>query len=396
MQLGQSDGDQRLILAKEDLVVVGLVAQWSADRGISKLSILQTSPFGHASSQAEQFARLQAAGSYASSEIVSKLWKGQLPPPQINSLSDCKVGYWSLDFKEDLAPMEALVLGCDETGLSSIVESSCDVQLGAFQVQYSDGTSRTIGPRALTMKSLGIDGKGGERVVALYVAVSHITYSARLVTNRNRQLVIGPSPPGSESVRLHSLGHQEMLSGLYCNWSSHNTPKSRLETMGIMRSSTSPTPSTITSPTTAECKGQQDAGGLKWEPNHPPANWVESAPLYGQHEIPRAGSFSALTEVCPSHSATASRLDCSRPIDKVRLAVSHPSRCFSFSPVSIVLDYNDGTSTSVGPTRLTAPTDSEGENSSPWLLVLSRRRNLKIRPLKKPTLPLGRRMVSWW
>jgi hypothetical protein len=358
VQLGESNGDQRFIHAAGDLLFIGVMAQWSPEGRISKLSLLQARSSGR-SLQAGQLARLQADQPYAHSGIGAKLWKDQFPPPEM-TLSEIQVGYGSYDFKADLAPMEALVLGRDEEELSAITEISCDAHFGAFEVRYRDGASRSIGPRPLTMKSLEIDGRGGERVVAVSAIVDHIISGLRLVTNRNRQLVIGPCPPGFPSEVLHSPDEGKVLRGLYCSWACRDTPRSWLQTVAIM---SSPTPRpTTTSPATATT-GQQDGNGFWWEPEPPPMLCTEVGPLYGQREIIDMWQRNI---GWPAESAIATWLDCSRPVEKVKVAFTHPSEHIAFSPVSIVLVYSDGTIGSVGPTRLTAPTDKEGESGTPW------------------------------
>ncbi|KAL4915462.1 hypothetical protein BDW62DRAFT_203647 [Aspergillus aurantiobrunneus] len=336
IQLGQSNGDLVLIHAENDRHLVALLAQWSPDGPISGLSLLQVS-VSEESPQAAQLARIQAGKPESISEIGSRLWKDHLPPAEM-TLSEEKLGYWTTD--SDLAPMEALVFGQDEDELSAITGFSGDIQFGAFEVRYRNRPPKCIGPRPLTMKSLPIDGLAGERII---------------------KLVLGSCQPNARSETIYSSTEEKSLRGIYCNWSGRSSPKTNLVYLaGLFVASPSPPP-LPTGPQDTTSHGNPHW----WEPCPPPPTWTPSVPLHGAHETPSTRFRRGTTYPTPSASTTW--LDCTtRPVRRVRLHHAHRTRYLPFTPISIVLEYTDVSIASAGPTRLTIPTDTEGENNSPW------------------------------
>ncbi|KAL4803115.1 hypothetical protein BDV18DRAFT_153807 [Aspergillus unguis] len=354
IQLGQSDGDHLLIHTESNSLLVGLLAQWSSGKPISGLSLLHV-PVSQGSPHAAALAQAQACKPESSTAIGSRLWKDHLPPPEM-TMSEPRVGYWSMDFKADLAPMEALVFGRDEAELATITEISADAQFGAFEVRYTNKPPKTIGPRPLTMKSLSIDGPGGERIVAVGTAVGHITHGIRLITSYNRQLVLGSCRPNQRSETIHGSTDGKALRGIYCNWSARSSPKTALECIaGLFCPGEQGTAST---------DGDTDGDAHWWESCAPPSSWTASGPVYGAHETPhhpmrRSTSY-------PTASAVVTWLDCTQPVRSVRLNVAHRTQNLPFTPTSLILEHTDGSVSSVGPTRLTAPVDTEGEKGLPW------------------------------
>ncbi len=365
IQLGQSDGDHMLIHTENDRLLVGLLAQWSPGNPISSLSLLHV-PVSEGSPNAADLARAQAGKPESSTAIGSRLWKDHLPPPEM-TLSEERVGYWSMDFKADLAPMEALVFGRDEDELAAITEISADVQFGAFEVCYTNKPHKMIGPRPLTMKCLSIDGAGGERIVAVGTAVGHITHGIRFITNYNRQLVLGSCRPNQRSETVHGSTDEKTLRGIYCNWSPRSSPKAGLECIaGLLSPSFQPREESTEEEqgTSSDSDGDGDGDEHSWEPCAPPATWNASGPIYGAHETPH--NRMRRNTSYPTASAVVTWLDCTRPVRKVRLNVAHRTQNLPFTPTSLILEYTDGSVSSVGPTRLTAPVDTEGENGFPW------------------------------
>ncbi|OJJ03998.1 hypothetical protein ASPVEDRAFT_764138 [Aspergillus versicolor CBS 583.65] len=359
IQLGQSNGDHILIHTESDRLLAGLFAEWSPGNPISGLSLLHV-PVSKGAPHAAELVRAQVGKPESSTAIGSRLWKESLPAPEM-SPSEERLGYWSMGFKTDLAPMEALVFGRDEDELAAITEIAVDAQIGAFEVRYTNKPTKTIGPRPLTMKSLPIDGAGGERIVAVGAAVGHITHGIRFITNYNRQLILGSCRPNQPSETVYACTDEKALCGIYCNWSSRSSPQARLQCIaGLFAPSSS---SEEEGPA-----GQQDTGpdGEEhwWEPCEPPTGWTAVGPLYGAHETPSSPIRPGTS--FPSTTAVVTWLDCTRPVRKVRLNVAHRTQNLPFTPTSLILEYADGSTGSIGPTRLTAPTDTEGQNKYPW------------------------------
>ncbi|KAJ0418445.1 hypothetical protein BJY00DRAFT_302832 [Aspergillus carlsbadensis] len=363
------DGDLKLIHVEGNHLLAGLLAQWSPETGvISGLSFLQVSPFVPESPpRAMDLAQTQGSLE-ADTEITSRLWKGiTLPPPWL-SLSPEKFRYWTSDLKLDLAPMEPLLFRWHDTELSTITEFAGDVHLGAFEIRYSNKPPQSIGPRPLTMKSLSIDGAGGERIVAVAVVVSHIIVGVRVVTNYNRQLVLGSCWPDGSGETVYASSGAKTLRGIYCHWTDRGSPKARLECLAGMFWTA---PNANITPPELPPTGPQDTNTMNpghthwWGPSPPPGTWAAAGPIHSSFERPshplRRGT------AYPSPNACTAWLDCTTPpVRKIRLNYAHRAQHFPFSVTSLVFEYMDGSIGSIGPTRLTTPTDSEGDEGNPW------------------------------
>ncbi|KAL4920531.1 hypothetical protein BDW62DRAFT_198839 [Aspergillus aurantiobrunneus] len=355
VQLGESRGDQQLIHTTPGHFPAGIMAQWSNDGKISHFCMLQVSSIHCHTSEAAHIVRQTAEYQHASSNIITKLWKDELPHPGL-TLTDPQIGYFMYDFKIEYAQMEALVFGQDEEELSHLTAVSVDIEGGAMELSYSNQPTKRIGPRPHAMKTMSIDGRGGERIVAAHVGLEPRT-SLKLITNRSRQIVVGQFRPNGD-VQVHASGsNRETLCGIYVHWIKRSRPNTSLAGIGGLFSPTQVAAESADMPT-----GQLDKNGFCWDPESPPLSWSERGVLYGRHWV----GWSSQDEV-PSNSAVVTWLDCSQPVDKVKFVFGHPGeRTMSFTFVGITLVYSEGTTASVGPTRLTTPTDSTGINGLPW------------------------------
>ncbi|KAJ5084175.1 hypothetical protein NUU61_008754 [Penicillium alfredii] len=360
IQLGDGNGDARLVHVKNDLLV-GLIAQWSPAGNINGISLLQCPVLGR-SAQAEQLIQLQMHQPYAGSDIDSLCWRDGLPPSEM-TLETEHTSNRDPGNKEEMRPMETLIFGHNQEELSTITEISCDVQFGAFEVRYSDQTVQSIGPRTLTMKSLKIDGSGGERIVAIGATTKTLATTIWIGTNRNRQLVVGSHAAGPASMNWRASEIGKAICGLSCFWSSAS-PQSQLVTVAPLFISV-PTTSSETGPAELQQHScRKDKNGYLWEPEPPPSSWTETGPIYCPREV--FGSRIAGSLDWPSKHTTLTWLDCTQSVEKLRLVFAHPTAFLPFSPTSIILEYSDGSVGSVGPTRVATPTDSEGKDGRPW------------------------------
>jgi hypothetical protein len=89
-----------------------------------------------------------------------------------------------------------------------------------------------------------------------------------------------------------------------------------------------------------------------------PDPWVESGPLYGEHEactlVGHPNHRNHHMQRIPSDYAIATWLDCSRPLDTVDLIHGHRGSYAALPVAGIIFKYTDGSSGSVGCNRLTA------------------------------------------
>ena len=354
LHLGTTAGDQRLLHAEGDHLLVGLTAQWDRNE-ISALSLLQAHPQPH-NTPAHTLSNVQTHHPYAHTTIGSKLWKEHLPPPT-HLITERQPDFWPDGFDPHLEPMEYLPLGETDADLASITALSVDVYLGGIQIQYSNRPSKRIGPRLTALKTLPIDGRSGERIAAIIVHGAN-NYGLTVLTNRHRQLLAGSRVGGTH---YFVPGDGQYMTGLYGAWNDSN----RLQWISITFSSPStissstsspfpsPLPSRPNPPPTAQYDPpptlstppteNNDNNSIPWDISPPKPHWTPKGPAYGTHTwISKYGGFE---NECPSpRTALATFLDCSRglPLERVRVVFAHPTRRLVFSPVGIGLVWGGG------------------------------------------------------
>lgn len=232
IQLGERDGNKKRFDIAKNSVLVGLHAQISFDGELSTLCLLhsQTVP------DCCQPIHRQCQDLIAHQSIGSRLWRNQVPPAGLE-LSPWELNSWhgkTSGFEVDFSSMEPLFFGCNGEELSNIVELAGDATIGAFEVRYSNREPRSIGPRPKDMKALSIDGRGGERIVAVDVSVESSSLVKKIIftTNFKRCLVIGQTSSECGSLRLDPPDTSaEGLCGIYAVWHSTDRPP---ETIGLM------------------------------------------------------------------------------------------------------------------------------------------------------------------
>lgn len=350
LHLGTTTGDQRLLHAKGDHLLVGVTAQWDRNE-ISALSLLQAHPQPH-DTPAHTLANLQIDHPYAHTTIGSKLWKKHLPPPT-HLITERQPDFWPDGFDPHLEPMEYLPLGETNADLASITALSVDVYLGGIQIRYSNRPAKRIGPRLTALKTLPIDGRSGERIAAIIVHGAN-NFGLTVLTNRHRQLLVGSRVGGTH---YFVPGDGQYMTGLYGAWNDSN----RLQWISTTFSSSTSSPlpsrpsssSTPNPPPTAQYDPpptlptqppeNNDNNSIPWDISPPKPHWTPKGPIYGTHTwISKYGGFE---NECPSpRTALATFLDCSRglPLERVRVVFAHPTRRLVFSPVGIGLVWGGG------------------------------------------------------
>ncbi|KAJ5156605.1 hypothetical protein N7492_009408 [Penicillium capsulatum] len=222
IHIGEAEGYKKRLGVDKNSVLIGLQAQLSFDGRISALCLLQS----QAAPDCCQKIRRRCQRQTIDPKIQSKLWK-ELPPDgiQLRCEQFCADEYTGgpTRLPTDLWPMEQLLFGYDDEELSSIVEIACDTNLGAFEIRYSNREPRSIGPHPTNMKSLPIDGHGGERIICfdfefdLHGGVQSIGF----LTNRDRRLEIRQGPYWLfYSENMQASRQSEILCGIYATWGS--------------------------------------------------------------------------------------------------------------------------------------------------------------------------------
>ncbi|CAM1505971.1 Fc.00g116080.m01.CDS01 [Cosmosporella sp. VM-42] len=263
IQLGDPDGDKRLIHVTNKKFAVGIRTSCSSDGLICRIAILQ-----QPRKKAYKLDRITEDHTRLPNLHAMKwLWRTQLPPPSLH-VSEFEAGYWNHDIQGDVSPMEALVFASTEEELSDVTSIAADVQLGGFMVTYGHRPSRSIGPRLQALKTLNVDGNGGERLVSMIQVTEHIPCFIRFVTNRGRQLVVGHKegrdvnwPPTQTS------GGVPMLSGFYAWWSDRQLPQTTLGAIGCLYD---PNLNSSYAQASDAFTVGKDSDNFYWEPTLPP------------------------------------------------------------------------------------------------------------------------------
>lgn len=361
IQLHDAEGDQRLLRTPRDHFLVGFAGQVSNDGTLAKLALL-TQPRIKAPYRVNRISD-QHRASY-NDQGDSYLWRNELPPPGLQ-ITELAHGYWAYDMKIDVSPLESLVFGTNEEEISDMTAILGDVQFGGFEIQYAHRPPRRIGPVGQAMKSLSIDGRGGERIVHMYWGVNHIPDRVRFVTNRGRQLVLGHA--NEQRVPAEQLGNgTTTFSGFYGFWSDRHKPQTRLDAVGGFYVNN---PFAMPGPPVEE---PRDSNGFWWEPSPPPPAYLaEHGRVWGQSEY--RDRFRNADIRTPGQRSFVCWLDCSRPLDQVRVTLCHGTANHHLPLSAITFRYADrsgsgpsGEEETIGPKYFSPPTDAEGANGHPW------------------------------
>lgn len=359
VQLGDPNGDQRLFHASEGKFIIGFEAECIFPGTVARLALLEQPvaklPTGCTS-------RLETPQSYIyyDQEIQRHLWRQELPLPTLK-MPQCLNGYWS-SIDLDMAAMETLMFGTSEEELSKIVSLSADIQFGGFEVHFSDGSQRGIGPSRHAMRTLAIDGKGGERIAAVFWNVTHIPKGFRCVTNHGRQLVLGePGEDGRERRFPPENNTTKTLAGCVGFWPKRYAPRTNLETIGVLYA-TSPTLGVETLETEAPALHPQQTPSSFWDSEPPPSHLVEYGKIWGF----RGGSGGQQMDN-PSPSGNLYWMDCCRPLKSLAVTMCHGTKFPQLQLVALAFQHSDGGGDqTVGPDTFSPPQDTMGVNGHGW------------------------------
>ncbi|KAJ3522394.1 hypothetical protein NM208_g12875 [Fusarium decemcellulare] len=363
----EDNGDYRVLLAAPDNFVVGFYITTSNLGILLRLALLEQ-PISKAPSLTNGRLLKQESLSGAPSQedgdqigasfgqqIAQYMWKGERPPNSSLVQGPLR-NFFGKKKSKDLMPMEALVFGHNDKELSEIDGFSADVLFGGFQIHYTTGRTKTIGPACHAMMRLDIDGKGGERIIQVHVLMDHVFRSMRFVTNRGRQLLLGqcrdedPTYGGDDVVVTHRLpeqaedGKQSMvLVGIFGSWVKQDVFPSYVDIFGTFAS-----PQSSKEVPTSETPLKTDVSGFSWVPDSPPLSMAEIGPVFGAKEgIQRPFE---LSNHVPGDNSIASWLDCSRPLARISATMYHKSKG---PPISgLLFEYADGGRASFGPSSI--------------------------------------------
>lgn len=357
-------GNQRLLRTSADHFLIGFNIHHSQDGLISKLALLEQPkekiPFRSEYRVLNHNSHLDSRDA----SVEEHSWKGDLPPQPIK-FSGVLRGYWAVDRKQGTAPLEALVFGDSEDELDDMTSIGADVHFGGFEVHYGSRNPKAIGPRCHAMQYLDLDGRGGERVVSIYLSVSHIPVGCRFVTNRGRQLVIGQ--PNNEL--RYDGGANGVMAGIAAYWSDRPLPQANLSDIGVLWSGHRH--DHLTS------DGLKDPNGFFWAPEAPPSGISESGPIWGQREI--YDKWQRRNKNYPSSNTVVSWLDLRQPVDEVRVTFCHSTLSRQL-PLAAITMVQSGRLTTIGAEKFSKPLDTTGTNGHHWCwCALGRRQNDELK-----------------
>ncbi|KAH7125826.1 hypothetical protein EDB81DRAFT_810021 [Dactylonectria macrodidyma] len=350
VQLGLDDGDKRLIYVTQGRFIVGLDIHRSSTGVLSTFNFVEQ-PLAHADGS------LRVAdtrrGNY-NLHVAAYLWRQELPQPAFR-ISGQVPDYWSSRGEIEVFPMDTLMFGTSEDELSDLTSVSVDIRLGGFEIGYSDRPNRAIGPRLQAIKTLEIDGRGGERVgfVSACVKQGEELASLQLVTNRGRLLSVGESAV-IQTTWLALLDANTRLTpcGLYASWRGGKSQRYLAHVGAIGSAHAGPFNERLP-------RFLHDSHGWLWEPTKLPPTLEETGTIWGGCAVPDSPEWppeEATIVFVPPKACTVSWLDCSRPLSEVRVSLTHSTRgIVPQVPIcAITMRYADGSQKTVGPSRFSA------------------------------------------
>ncbi|KAF9765115.1 hypothetical protein IL306_002648, partial [Fusarium sp. DS 682] len=360
VQLGQTEGDLRILEPCQGHFVVGFNGSWSRDGSLEKLAILYQSIEKATEDSIYRLTPDTEASLPRGPMAMAYLWKNELPPTGLN-IVPCLRSDHAWMFHGHGSPVESLVFGTCREDLANLVAIGVDSHFQGMEVIYADGSRRHIGPGRYAMQYYSVDGPGGESIISCYTALSGFDeVSLRFVTNRKRHLVFGNVD--QEAIRIPAQqNHGDVLMGIYCHWYATYDD-------GIVTQQLSAIGGFTLYDKHFETEDiQTDSEGLYWNPS-PPTRVHECGEVYGRTihnaDPPHWGTDPIHI---PGENATVAWFDCGRPLTSIKISLCHtfydrpqlPLAAISFTYA------DDGTTRSLGPTEFSVP-EMKSKYGQPW------------------------------
>ena len=338
---GSLEGSKSIIHVGPETFIAGLLVRYDpCSESLSSLSLIEQ-PLTKAPSQASRvIVHRDSSYTINSGRIGSYVWARELPPPNVSAQCH-RCGYSSRVDDPAGVAVEALVFGATDAELADVVALSADVQMGAFAVRYASRPARSVGPRMRAVKTLRIDGTGGERIVSVHSAVDSDIRSIRFVTNRRRQLVVFNGKPDRETTWPSRCGEAApddgaapvALAGVYFWWDSGacRVCASHPPELSLVGGLVVPAAESVSAGPLHVSDG---ASEMKWEPEVPSALDHHPGVLDGK-------IWGSITPVADG-GAISTYLDCTRPLSKVRMTLCHETLDGAVPLVALRFTYADG------------------------------------------------------
>ncbi|TVY76192.1 hypothetical protein Focb16_v007276 [Fusarium oxysporum f. sp. cubense] len=277
IQLGQSEGDIRVLVPKDEHIVVSIGGTWAPGKPLEKLVLLQqdlekvpSSAFSRIGMS--DFTPIDEAQEFQpDTRIANFLWRGQVPteheiwpsyPLRLDPLMP--------------TPVEALLFENKTDDPHNNLRVGVDVQFRGFEVShiYKDKTIRhsigiTSAVHYFTMES-------DENITKCYVTGKDKVEGLRFLTDKGQHFIVGRIGQ-NEKILARGGRNGETIKGSHCQWSNKNTSDSALTSFGVF------TLDDVTWRLGGE-REDKDSRGFYWIPNRPQTEYpyAEVGPIHGQ------------------------------------------------------------------------------------------------------------------
>ncbi|RKL30494.1 hypothetical protein BFJ70_g10028 [Fusarium oxysporum] len=315
IQLGQSEGDIRVLAPKDEHIVVSIGGTWAPGKPLEKLVLLQQDLEKVPSSA---FSRIgmsdftpfdEAQEFQPDTRIANFLWRGQVPteheiwpsyPLRLDPLMP--------------TPVEALLFENKTDDPHNNLRVGVDVQFRGFECIILLWSRMRISRNAVT---------GKDKVEGL-----------RFLTDKGQHFIVGRIGQ-NEKILARGGRNGETIKGFHCQWSNKNTSDSTLTSFGVF------TLDDVTWRLGGE-REDKDSRGFYWIPNRPQTEYpyAEVGPIHGQTDKIERLRYPDVG--VPSPQAVVTWLDCSKPLETISVIMCHSTTTELLKITSMAFEYAEG------------------------------------------------------
>ncbi|RKK25639.1 hypothetical protein BFJ66_g2357 [Fusarium oxysporum f. sp. cepae] len=315
IQLGQSEGDIRVLVPKDEHIVVSIGGTWAPGKPLEKLVLLQQDLEKVPSSA---FSRIgmsdftpfdEAQEFQPDTRIANFLWRGQVPteheiwpsyPLRLDPLMP--------------TPVEALLFENKTDDPHNNLRVGVDVQFRGFECIILLWSRMRISRNAVT---------GKDKVEGL-----------RFLTDKGQHFIVGRIGQ-NEKILARGGRNGETIKGFHCQWSNKNTSDSTLTSFGVF------TLDDVTWRLGGE-REDKDSRGFYWIPNRPQTEYpyAEVGPIHGQTDKIERLRYPDVG--VPSPQAVVTWLDCSKPLETISVIMCHSTTTELLKITSMAFEYAEG------------------------------------------------------
>ncbi|KAH7487098.1 hypothetical protein IWW34DRAFT_876668 [Fusarium oxysporum f. sp. albedinis] len=335
IQLGQSEGDIRVLAPKDEHIVVSIGGTWAPGKPLEKLVLLQQDLEKVPSSA---FSRIgmsdftpfdEAQEFQPDTRIANFLWRGQVPTEH---------EIWpSYPLRLDplmTTPVEALLFENKTDDSHYNLRVGVDVQFRGFEVSHID-KDKTI------RQSIGITSavhyftmESDENITKCYVTGKDKVEGLRFLTDKGQHFIVGRIGQ-HEKILARGGRNGETIKGFHCQWSNKNTSDSALTSFGVF------TLDDVTWHLGGE-REDKDSRGFYWIPNRPQTEYpyAEVGPIHGQTDKIERLRYPDVG--VPSPQAVVTWLDCSKPLETISVIMCHSTTTELLKITSMAFEYAEG------------------------------------------------------